>query len=258
MSGVARVVTQLEDSILNGAYAPGDALPPERELAAQLGVSRSVLREALGQLANMGLITRLQGSGTRVASRSGDAVLAGYGRLLRTGAHSLEDLMVVRIPLETIMARLAAQHRTDAHIERLRVIQERFGDPTRALDDSVQADVDFHVELARASGNRIFEFVLKPIEQLLIESRRQTLTRDGIRGAWAEHEAIFDAVRRGDPNGAEAAMRFHLMRITFADLPSPGSLQASVARSLERAAESATTGATEPSQPENVHDKPAA
>lgn len=221
---VSHVVSHLEQQILSGKFSPGDLLPPEREICVQLGVSRSVVREALGRLASVGLVKSHHGSGTRVATPSSKTVTEGYERMLRIGAFSLEDLSMVRLPLETTMARLAALHRTEIHLAKLEKQQKVLGNPRRSLEAHVEADLDFHATLAEASGNSIFEIVLAPIQELLIESRRKTLGRDGAGVAYAHHERILDAVRRRDPAAADQAMRDHIAKIaignTFPDAPS--------------------------------------
>jgi DNA-binding FadR family transcriptional regulator len=220
---VTQVVSALEQQILSGKLAPGDLLPPEREICVQLGVSRSVVREALGRLASVGLVKSHHGSGTRVAAPTSKTLTAGFERMLKVGAFSLEDLSVVRLPLETTIVRLAALHRNQAHLLKLEKWQKVLGNPRRSLESHVEADLEFHGTLAEATGNSIFAIVLAPIQELLIESRRKTLGRDGAGVAYAHHERILDAVRRKDADAAEQAMRDHIAKIavgnTFPDAP---------------------------------------
>jgi GntR family transcriptional repressor for pyruvate dehydrogenase complex len=207
---VRRIAEQLEQAILSGEYAPGDALPSERELSDQLGVSRSVVREAIGRLASLGLVRSVQGSGTRVETPSSRPLTVGYQRLLRQGDFKLEDLAAVRLPLETTIAALAARMRTDEHLERLAQTQRILGNPRRSLEAHVEADLDFHATLAEATGNSLFQVVLEPIQQFLIESRRRTLGRHGAEIAHQHHVRILVAVVARDPDAASEAMREHL------------------------------------------------
>lgn len=207
---VSEIAKQLERSILSGELVPGDLLPSEREISARQGVSRSVVREALGRLASLGLVRSVHGSGTRVELPSGRQVTDGYRRLLGRPDCRLEDLAAVRLPLETTIASLAATMRTEAHLERLQETQEILGDPTRPLDEHVKADLEFHAILAEATGNSLFKLVLTPMQELLIESRRHTLGCYGADLAHGHHALILDAVRAGDDQGASAAMRHHL------------------------------------------------
>jgi GntR family transcriptional repressor for pyruvate dehydrogenase complex len=207
---VSEVAGYIEQAILSGKWSPGDVLPSEREISAEIGVSRSVVREAIGRLSSLGLVRSVHGSGTRVEAPSDKPITAGYRRLLRQGEFRLSDLAAVRLPLETTIAALAAQHRTEEHLQRLVGAQEILGNPRRGLEAHVQADLEFHAALAEASGNPLFGIVLAPIQELLIESRRRTLGRHGAELAHRHHEAILAAVRAREADGAARAMREHI------------------------------------------------
>jgi GntR family transcriptional repressor for pyruvate dehydrogenase complex len=207
---VSEVVSRLEEMILSKQLAPGDLLPPEREIGTQLSVSRSVVREALGRLESVGLISSQQGSGTRVAAPSGKQLSQGYGWLMRHGRCSLHDLSVVRLPLETTIASLAAQHRTEEQLAQLDETQQFLGNSRRTLKSHVEADLRFHAILAEATRNPLFQILLTPIQELLIESRRLTLGRYGVELAFNHHARILEAVRDRQPDEAERAMADHL------------------------------------------------
>jgi len=207
---VTQLANHFERAILAGELASGELLPSERHISAAMGVSRSVVREALGRLASLGLVRSQHGSGTRVEAPSSRQVTVGYQRLLRRVDVKLEDLAAVRLPLETAIAALAAQHRTDRHIRQLETAQKLLARKRGTLETQVQADVDFHAVLADATGNSLFGTVLAPIQELLIESRRRTLGRFGVEIAHEHHAVILDAVRAADPEAAAAAMRRHL------------------------------------------------
>src|SRR5262249_52162042 len=207
---VRKLVEHFERAILAGEYAPGDLLPPEREISARMDVSRSVVREALGRLASLGLVRSVHGSGTRVEEPSSRPVTVGYQRLLRRSDLRIQDLAAVRLPLETTIAALAAARRTEADLDALRATQKVLGNPRRSLEAHVRADLDFHAVLARATGNPLFQVVLAPIQELLIESRRQTLGRYGAEIAFRHHARILTAVEAGDAGAAEQEMREHI------------------------------------------------
>ena len=207
---VTQTAQRLEQDILSGKLAPGDLLPPEREMCAEMGVSRSVVREALGRLASLGLVRSVHGSGTRVEAPSGKLVATGYQLLLRRGEVRLPDVAAVRLPLETAIAAEAARRREEGHLGRLEEAQAALANPRGALESHVKADLAFHAVLAEATGNPLFAMVLTPIQELLIETRRRTLGRHGAAVAHEHHARILDAVRAGDPAAAEAAMRMHL------------------------------------------------
>jgi DNA-binding FadR family transcriptional regulator len=207
---VSEITRHIERSIVSGERVVGDFLPAERVLCEQLGVSRSVVREALGRLSSLGLVESRHGSGTRVASPSGRDISVGYERLMRSSDAPLEDLAVVRLPLETTIAALAATNRSDAHLARLQATQRALGNPRKSLAAHVKADSQFHAILAEATGNRFLPLVLSPIHDLLIESRLKTLGRYGAALACAHHARILEAVRDRDPGEAALAMREHL------------------------------------------------
>src|SRR5262249_14746359 len=147
------LVEHFEQQILSGKLAPGDSLPSERAIVRDLGVSRTVVREALGRLASLGLVRSVHGSGTRVEAPSGRPISEGYQRLLRAGEVHLAQLAQVRLPLETTIAALAAHKRTEAHLARLAQTQEALAAPRANLEAQVRADLEFHAVLAEASGN---------------------------------------------------------------------------------------------------------
>jgi DNA-binding FadR family transcriptional regulator len=207
---VSQVAGDLERAILAGELATGEQLPSERELSARLGVSRSVVREALHRLASLGLVKSIHGSGTRVQAPESKQVTVGYRRLLTSPGYRLEDLGEVRLPLETAIAAAAALRRTDEHLARLEKTQEVLGNARRSLAAQVRADLDFHATLAEASGNPLFQVILAPIHELLIESRWRTLTQYGADLAWRHHARILAALRDRNPAAAEKAMRDHL------------------------------------------------
>jgi GntR family transcriptional repressor for pyruvate dehydrogenase complex len=207
---VTETARRLEQAILSGELAAGDLLPSEREISAEMGVSRSVVREALGRLASLGLVRSVHGSGTRVEAPSGKPITTGYQILLKRGEVRLADVAAVRLPLETAIAAEAARRRTDEHLARMEAAQAALADARGTLEAHVRADLDFHAALAEATGNPLFGIVLKPIQELLIETRRRTLGRHGAALAHGHHARILDAVRAADPAAAADAMRAHL------------------------------------------------
>jgi DNA-binding FadR family transcriptional regulator len=207
---VSDVTRRLEQAILSGELADGDFLPAERRLSEHYGVSRSVIREALGRLNSLGLIEIRHGSGSRVVPPSGREISVGYERMLRNTDAGLDDLAVVRMALETAIASLAAVHRTDGHLGRLAATQRVLANPRRSLAAHVKADAEFHAILAEATGNRFFPLVLAPIHDRLTDSRLKTLRQYGAHIAHEHHDKVLEAVREQDPAAAASAMREHL------------------------------------------------
>src|SRR5262245_4677424 len=104
-----------------------------------MNVSRTVVREALGRLASLGLVRAVHGSGTRVEAPSARPITQGYQRLIQRGEVELSHLAEVRLPLETTIAGLAARHRTEGHLERLEQTQRALADPAAGLEEQVKA-----------------------------------------------------------------------------------------------------------------------
>jgi GntR family transcriptional regulator, transcriptional repressor for pyruvate dehydrogenase complex len=207
---VTHTARRLQQAILSGKLAPGDLLPSEREISSEMGVSRSVVREALGRLASLGLVRSVHGSGTRVEAPNNKPITTGYQILLRRSEIRLADVAAVRLPLETAIAAEAALRRTDEHLARLAAAQTALAAPRGTLEAHVNADLEFHAILAEATGNPLFGIVLTPIQELLIETRRRTLGRHGAALAHEHHGRILEAIRRGDAPAAGEAMRAHL------------------------------------------------
>jgi DNA-binding FadR family transcriptional regulator len=207
---VSQVARQLEEDILSGKLSSGELLPSERELSARLGVSRSVVREALGRLASLGMVRSVHGSGTRVEAPGDRQIIVGYQRLLSRPEYQLEHLNAIRLPLETAIAAAAALHRTEEQLQRLGETQAVLADAGRSLEEHVRADLDFHAQLAEATGNPLFQVVLAPIRELLIQSRYHTLGSFGADVAHRHHTVILEAILNQNPDAAARAMRQHI------------------------------------------------
>jgi DNA-binding FadR family transcriptional regulator len=210
---VLDVLDELQYQIASGRYAPGDRLPPERELSDSLDVSRGVVREALAMLAGMGLVKSRQGAGCYVEPPSGGQISAGYRRLLSDVNHP-QHLCAVRLSLETAIAGLAAVHRTDEDLEALQRTQEVLSNPRRSLDAHSRAAIDFHSRLCQASANPIFEIVLAPIHGLLLDYSRRAIPRHGSFTVFEQHGQILDAVRAGDADSASRLMIDHIQFVS--------------------------------------------
>ncbi|GGV20002.1 putative HTH-type transcriptional regulator [Kitasatospora herbaricolor] len=146
---------RLRDDILGGAHAPGELLPPERELAAGYGVTRTTLKHALSRLEQAGLLSTRHGIGTRVR----DFLRLGGADLLPMLAAQdrgwLAEIFEVRRHIGALIARRAADRRTDRQARRLRDLLDEIA--AAADGDAAQlAEAEVHRELARATGNRVY------------------------------------------------------------------------------------------------------
>ncbi|MBI2941845.1 MAG: FadR family transcriptional regulator [Chloroflexi bacterium] len=208
----ARVVERLTGMILNREVAGGTFLPSEKDLGTSLGVSRTVLREALRVLAGKGLVEIQHGRGILVNPPERWAVVDPQ-LLLDGGRTTIGDLLAARRLIEGEIASLAAQRANDMAIAGLVQTQVRLrqaADP----DEGIQADMEFHSALARAAGNVVFQRILDSIAQLLWAGRKATISVPGaIDRSVRSHQEILDEVVRRDPEAARRAMDRHLGQV---------------------------------------------
>jgi GntR family transcriptional repressor for pyruvate dehydrogenase complex len=207
-----RVADLMLEEILSRGLRPGEALPSERELAEQYGVSRTVIREAVRSLAAKGLVSAQAGRGLCVAAVEADAVSASMNLYLR-GVDELpyERVHEVRMAIETEVAELAAQRAEPDEIEELAAISRRYKEVIHDVDAVSNADVEFHRHLALLTHNGLFVIMLDSIGDVLLEIRRATLgLPDDAQHGYEQHESILAAVRAHDPQAARDAMRRHL------------------------------------------------
>ena len=206
------VVEKLRKSIQSSGLSSGDRLPTEPELVSQLGVSRTVLREAIKQLQTVGLVTIRRGIGTYVADQSG---LANCVRMVRTVlALSSEELIrfvELREAIESHAARLAATLATQQDIAELESLCDQIEDESQDFDQAMQADLRFHLRLVGITGNKLMLSVLEILQEFVLEGMSRTTPRPLQRAVVRRyHMAIVDDIRNHDPDAAEAAVRDHM------------------------------------------------
>lgn len=214
-----QIVEQIQNRIAEGELRPGDKLPPERELGEQFGVSRTAVREAVKALREKGLVEIQPGKGTFVtdiADSTSSIVRDSLSLMVKTGpGNGLFDLIQVRAILEPEIASLAAQMATEEDIQAL---QQAFDVMEQALDDAdvfVEADLEFHLALARATQNQLIPVLIDPIMDLLREQRmRIFMVRGGPERGQYHHRLIMEEIRQHDPDAAHRAMAEHLQQVT--------------------------------------------
>jgi GntR family transcriptional regulator, transcriptional repressor for pyruvate dehydrogenase complex len=205
------VASILSEKIISGEFPEKTLLPPERELCETMGVSRTVVREAIKVLESRGLVRIERGRGMLVQEAGSAPVSENLKLLLRRRGHVIEDLLEVRKLLEVGIAGLAARRRTATNLAAmaaaLTVMQERPGEPVGYAD----ADVEFHAELARAAQNPVVAVLLEPLTDLLRESRLKSFAGPKmVKLRLRQHKEIFERVKTRDAEGAREAMRKHL------------------------------------------------
>ncbi|MCD0504423.1 FadR/GntR family transcriptional regulator [Bordetella petrii] len=210
------LVEDFSERIRGGQIRPGQKLPTESELMRQFGVSRTVVREALSRLQAAGLVETHHGIGTYALQASGGADF----RVDPSDIATVQDVLVLlelRICLESEAAGLAALRRSDAQLADMRAALDEFRGSLAAGGDTITPDFRFHLLVAQATANRYFADLMSHLGSAIIprtrinsariahEDREQYLARVNL-----EHEDIYQAILRQDPEAARAAMRMHL------------------------------------------------
>lgn len=198
------------DSLLKameaGTIRVGEELPPERDLAEALGISRNSLRECLAIMSFMGIV---ENRGNRkILVKNADRFRKARSLIdLSYSRDTFEDFMEFRRTNEREIARLACIRATEEDLERLRNSVERL----EADATDFEADVDFHVNLAYASHNTIFAAMLNYVNSLILELRMRFFEREEYHGKTAEaHRRIYEAVKARDEELAVYEMGRHL------------------------------------------------
>lgn len=209
-----RIVGQLLDMVRQRRLSPGDQLPPERELAATMGVSRSSLREALRALAVMGVLEMRQGAGTYVSSLEPDVLVRQVGVTLSLSRTAFDQLFIARLAVEPAICALAAERMDDATQAKLdecvRAAVAASADPAAFS----RRDLELHNLICAAAGNALLAQFMAAIQALGLASRAETVLLPGqAERTILDHQLIVAALRARDPEAAGAAMRAHLRRL---------------------------------------------
>lgn len=215
------VTRHIEEAILNGIVGPGERLPPERELARQLSVSRSVLRHALKDLADRGLIRTTQGGGNFVNQIIGKQMSDPLAELLKDNPDAHLDFMEYRAEFEGSAAALAAVRATPPDVQVISLIYEHMKAVHDQLDVDKEArlDADFHMAIAEATHNTVFIHISQSMRELmhqeLLNSRLMLFHKsDGREKILEQHAEIMNAIVEGDAIRAKQAMRKHISYVT--------------------------------------------
>ena len=207
------VARQLQARIVD-KLKPGDMLPPERELVQTFGVSRSSIRDAIRSLEAVGLLEPRQGVGTVVRELSADAVVNPVASVLLQKRKAIDDLMDVRNIIEPALAGRAALHASRAQLAELQAILKRQEEKVRRDELTTEEDSSFHYTIAVAADNSVMLKLVHVLMDLLHETRERSLQVGGRQQkSLAGHRRILAALKQGDADAAEAAMRRHLTEI---------------------------------------------
>lgn len=211
------VYAKILGRIRTGDYPPNAKLPTEHALAEALSVSRPVIRDALARLRADGLVSSRRGSGTYVVATREVGAPAPSPAL--TSIADLRRCMLFRVSLEGEAAWHAAQAADAEQREPLvRAMIQIESDLTQGRSASPQTDLDFHLAIAQATGNRFFVAAMSDLQGSVMTAMGLTPSFDAAapvtrtRTILEEHRAIYDAIMGDDPPAAREAMRRHLER----------------------------------------------
>ncbi|MEW6670318.1 MAG: FadR/GntR family transcriptional regulator [Thermodesulfobacteriota bacterium] len=209
------IVEQIRDAIAQGSLKAGERLPAEREMARQLGVSRPSLRQALQVLEHTGFVAIVHGQGTYIRDIGEQALQDPLCSLLRDSNKIYLEMYEFRTEIETWAAGKTAAGIKPADAKQLRSVIERMQQRLAEQKTCHDLDTEFHLTIARASGNSIYFQIANTVFYLFGEVTRLSheqlyRSRDSQQALFQEHKAIYEAIARKDVESARKLMHRHL------------------------------------------------
>lgn len=208
------VVAELKEMIHRGELKSGDRLPPERDLAKLLGVSRPTLRAGIRSMTAVGVLQSRQGAGTFVAMAEDSPTLDSSSLRMMAALHGFtsDEMFEARLALEMHIAGFAAKRAT---AEQITLMSEEISGMYASLDDPEQYlvhDMRFHQTVAAASNNRILTSLMNMVAAILYDARSKTVNRaKDLKESAEQHHNIYRAMRERDAEAATQAMHDHLV-----------------------------------------------
>jgi len=208
------LIQRITQAIHDGRLKPGDVLPSEARMAASFGVSKPIAREAIRQLAAMGVVHIQQGKPTRVRALDAAPLDRFFRFAVRGSKTGLTEAVELRRILEPPIARYSAERRSEADVARLTEILKRLEVSWTDVPRWIEADLDFHEAIAASAGNTLLDLqirALRPLNREIMElfNSRSTRNTGDWRKTYERHVEVVEAIRAGDPDWAERAMRKH-------------------------------------------------
>jgi GntR family transcriptional repressor for pyruvate dehydrogenase complex len=218
-----RIAEEVADRIrvlmLEGTFPPVEPLPSERHLAERFGVSRGSIRDALRTLETIGLVETRHGQGTFPLELSVDRLVAPLASVMSYRVDLQDELLDVRRMFEPAVARVAALRASEEDLAELQSILDAQRVKLKAGQSAISEDTAFHAILARATRNRVVMSIMATLNDLLVESRTNSLLQKGRPSRSMDgHEAVVVALRRRDAEGASQAMYNHIDQIAHIQL----------------------------------------
>jgi GntR family transcriptional repressor for pyruvate dehydrogenase complex len=208
-------IEQIMNLIKNDKLKPGDKLPPEREMAEKLSISRGSLREAFRVLESRGLIKSKPGGGRYIREIRKNGHNSTENIILSLEKSSILELLEAREMFEVKIAKIAAQKATPEDIELIEKALNKINEEEGLKDDKkMESDTEFHLAIASASHNFVFVNIIKLHLDLLKETREKTWKIPGRREEQQEeHQTIFQAIKEHDSKKAGEAILKHLRNV---------------------------------------------
>ena len=225
------IVEQIQELILQGDLEPGDRLPAERELAEQLQVSRPSLREAIGVMEAQGMLEVRRGGGTYVRDVMRESVTDPLVHLMEARPETVRDVLELRYALEEAAAGYAAERASRADLvvieERLDALQALYDAGSASAEDEAVADADFHLAIAEATHNPVLAHVMRSLTRVLQASSARSFESahahpEDHATLMAQHRALLESIRSGDPGEARRAAHDHLSFLQGQTAPRAG------------------------------------
>ena len=201
-----QVFDQLRQQILSGSWKPGDKLPSENELAAQFGVSRVTVRNALQKLSGLGLLETRFGEGSFIRGPEAGAALNQLVPMLYLGRETLRDILTFRRMVEGPICEIACRRATDGEIEQLRQLLGRMERAEADLAAFARLDSQFHELLARLTRSRMMQQIYQIIDDAIQSSYKQHARRQSVLVTLRWYREILAAFEARDSARARQAM----------------------------------------------------
>lgn len=209
-----KIVERLLNLIREKQLLPGDRLPPERELAPMMGVSRPSLREALRALSVMKVVENRQGSGTYITSLRPELFVNHLDFIFTVNDATFLDLFEARKIVEVGLVALAAKSIDDEQLASLEECLKRSAASVEQPETFLLTDLELHRIIIESARNRTLALFMNSINQINTASRRRTNELSEVRHqTLTDHKAIVNALKTHDPEGASKAMGNHLAHV---------------------------------------------
>lgn len=208
-----RAVESIMAYVEANGLRPGDTLPSQLELASSLGVSRTVIREALNALVGKEIVEVVNGKGAIIKPISSDPLRAFFQKALQFNHETIIELLELRKGVEVQSAHLAAERRTDDQLKQLTETVQQMREHIADAEKNIALDLDLHLQIASAARNSMLLYLVESIryatKNTILEGRLSRHSGEELERVQVIHEMIIAAIERGDPDAAGKAMEIH-------------------------------------------------